>query len=206
MKLLAILPLTLFLATAQAFADDIRGLQIGAQYSELSTAFNEGKIITEPDYIGKELGFRTHSIDSNKVMLNARSNPNGELYHIGFSQLVPFKQADEFKNALCSKYRISPCDWSDAMRKNSPGATIYQFDRKRQDGDIEIRVSVNNATMKSQKGFVWASASINAGRPDKLVKAWKLRLKKEEQARKLAASETAAKEASNSAERVEMKF
>ena len=200
------LSICLFLLATQAFADDIRGVKIGDQYSKLSDAFDEGKIITSPDVIGKDLGFHIHSIDSDKVILSARSNPRGELYHLGFSQLVPFKQADEFKNALCRKYRIQPCDWDQTMAQNSPGATIYQFDSTRQDGDKKIRVSIANARMDSQKGFVFASASINAGQPNKLVKQWKARLKKEEQMLKQAASEAAAKEASTNAERVEVKF
>lgn len=203
MKSLTLLLTTVLTTVSQiSFADDIRGVAIGDQYTTLSDVFTEGKILTSDDPIGKKYGFKVHSIDSMEVVLNARSKPTGELYHLGFSQLVPFKQADEFKNGLCQKYAISPCDWDRSMEKYNPSVTIYKFDGKRKSDNKSISVSLYNARNDNQKGFIWAAASISAGQPSALVKQWESDLKKAE----LAKKEAAAKKASDNADRVEMKF
>ncbi len=203
MKLLTLLlPTVLLVGTQVSLADDIRGIEVGDQFTKLSEVFTEGSILTSDDPIGKEYGFKVHSIDSMEVILSARSTPNGELYHIGFAQLVPFKQADEFKNGLCQKYAISPCEWDRSMEKYNPGATIYKFDGKRKSDNKSISVSLYNARQSSQKGFIWAAASINAGQPQELVKQWESELKKAE----LAKKEAEARKVSDNADRVEMQF
>jgi hypothetical protein len=193
---------SLFFVASWASAADIRGITVGDQYSRLEVAFKEGKVLTYDTGPGAELGFRSHTLDATDVVLQGNSDPTGALYHIGFAQLVPFKQADEFKDALCKKYGISPCEWDRSMEKYNPGRTIYQFQGKRTVDGTTITVSISNARKKSQAGFVWAGAAISKGNVLDMVKQWKDKQRQEEISRK----EAAARKASGEADRVEMKF
>ncbi len=192
----------LIVISAFTLADSIRGVTVGDHYSALAQNFTEGQIITYDDPIGKEYGFKIHAIDSEDVVLSARSLPKGELYHIGFAQLVPLKQADEFKTALCEKYAISPCEWDTTSLKTITGKPVPQFQGKRQAGDTMISVSITRARRPEQKGFVWAGAGISRGNPQDLVKRWQLEARLAEQ----KAKERAARAASEKADRVEIKF
>lgn len=183
-------------------ADEIRGITVGDHFSALAEKFTEGKILTVDDPIGKDYGFKLHTIEAENVMLEARSFPTGELYQIGFAQLIPLKQADEFKDGLCEKYAISPCEWDMTSLKTITGKPVPQFLGKREAGDTTVFVSLSNSRRSDQKGFLWAGANINRGESKELVERWKIDLRIAEQ----NAKEAAALEASQKAAPVEMNF
>ncbi|MFL0797377.1 MAG: hypothetical protein K6L73_07785 [Cellvibrionaceae bacterium] len=185
-----------------SMANDIRGIKLGEQYTILDKKFQEGSIQTHNDPVDKKYGFKMHSMTSEKVSMGARSLPSGELYQIRLTQLAPFKQADEFKSALCAKYAITPCKWDRSMDKSNPGVTLYNFKGERRVGHKTISVSIGNTMKDSQKGYIWAGVSISAGQPGDVVKMWGKKVKEIELARK----EAEAKKASDNADRVDITF
>lgn len=204
MKKIRILVANLLVLTSSfTLADSIRSVKVGDHYSVLASNFAEGQLVTSDDPMGKEYGFKVHRIEVEDATLFARSLPTGELYDINFAQLIPMKQADEFKDGLCEKYAISPCEWDTTSLKTLTGKPVPQFQATRTNGDTTITVGVSQARRSDQQGFYWAGAGINGGRhPKELIKEWKhkaLLAAEEEKAK-------AARAATENADRVEMKF
>ncbi|PPI83043.1 hypothetical protein KEHDKFFH_16535 [Marinobacter maroccanus] len=201
-KLRALLANLMVVTSSFTFADSIRGVTVGDHYSALDLYFTEGELDTSDDPMGKDYGFQVHRLEVEDAILFARSLPTGELYDINFAQLVPMNQADEFKDALCEKYAISPCEWDTTTLKTLTGKPLPQFQGMRTAGDTTITVGISQPRRSDQRGFVWAGADINKGHPKDLINKWKheARLAEEEQNVK------AAREISEKADRVEMKF
>ena len=122
MKKIRILVANLLVLTSSfTLADSIRSVKVGDHYSVLASNFAEGQLVTSDDPMGKEYGFKVHRIEVEDATLFARSLPTGELYDINFAQLIPMKQADEFKATRTNGDTTITVGVSQARRSDQQG-------------------------------------------------------------------------------------